>query len=75
MRYQFHILFRPEPEGGYTAIIPALPGCITYGKTIEEASEMAEDAIQGYLESVKKSKEKIRDDHETFILTQDIQYA
>ncbi len=75
IRYQFHVHFRPEPEGGYTAFIPALPGCITYGKSIEEASKMAEDAIQGYLESVKKSKEKIRDDHETLIMTQEIRYA
>lgn len=75
IRYHFHVHFRPEPEGGYTAIIPSLPGCITYGKSIEEASKMAEDAIQGYLESVRKSKEKIRDDQHTLIMTQEVSYA
>lgn len=47
------ILLRKEPEGGYTVIIPSLPGCITYGDTIEEAKEMAKEAIELYLESQK----------------------
>lgn len=29
----------PEPEGGYTISVPSLPGCISYGKTFEEAME------------------------------------
>jgi len=27
-RYHFNIMLRPEPEGGFTAIVPALPSCI-----------------------------------------------
>ncbi|GAG35697.1 unnamed protein product, partial [marine sediment metagenome] len=53
-RLSYRILLRPEPEGGYTVIIPSLPGCITYGKNIEEAKKMALDAIKAYLESLKK---------------------
>jgi predicted RNase H-like HicB family nuclease len=53
---------RPEPEGGYTVTVPALPGCITYGKTLEEAKKMALDAIKAYLESLKKHDEQIIDD-------------
>ena len=37
MRSSYRILVRKEPEGGYTVIVPSLPGCITYGETIEEA--------------------------------------
>jgi len=33
-------------------MVPALPGCITYGKTVEEAIEMSKDAISGYVESL-----------------------
>ncbi len=44
----YQIILRPEPEGGYTVIVPSLPGCITYGKTVEQAHQMAEDAIGGY---------------------------
>jgi antitoxin HicB len=44
-----------EPEGGFTAIVPALPGCVTYGRTLAEARTMAKDAISGYIESLKKA--------------------
>ena len=30
-------MLRPEPESGFTAIVPALPGCVTYGRTLAEA--------------------------------------
>jgi antitoxin HicB len=56
-RYQYSVTFRPEPEGGFTAIVPALPGCVTYGRTWEEAEEMAKDAIGGYVESLRKQGE------------------
>jgi antitoxin HicB len=38
-----------EPEGGYTISMPALPGCISYGHTFEEAMEMIKDAMKGWL--------------------------
>jgi len=64
---QFNIIFRPEPEGGFTVIIPSLPGCITYGQNLKEAKEMAIDAISGYIISLKKRKEPIFSDEESFI--------
>jgi len=36
-----------------------MPGCITYGRTLDEAREMAYDAIRCYLESLLKRKEKV----------------
>ncbi|RMD52567.1 MAG: hypothetical protein D6828_05485, partial [Nitrospirae bacterium] len=48
----YRILLRKEPEGGYTVIVPSLPGCVTYGDTIEEAIEMAKEAIELYIESL-----------------------
>ena len=39
----------PEPEGGYTIAVPALPGCISYGETFEKAMEMIKDAMEGWL--------------------------
>jgi antitoxin HicB len=53
-RYRYNIMLRPEPAGGFTAIVPALPGCVTYGRTLAEARTMAKDAISGYIESLKK---------------------
>lgn len=55
----YRIILRKEPEGGYTVLVPALPGCITYGKTVEEAIEMAKDAITGYIESLVEDGEAI----------------
>ncbi len=48
----YRITLRKEPEGGYTVLVPALPRCVTYGKTVKEAIEMARDAITGYVESL-----------------------
>jgi len=62
----YRIILRPEPEGGFTVSVPALPGCITWGATLDEASRMAEDAIQAYLASVAKHGEVIQDDSNTF---------
>ena len=55
----YRLLLRKEPEGGYTVIVPSLPGCVTYGGTIDEAISMAKDAIGLYLESLKAHRERI----------------
>lgn len=50
----YNLIFRPEPEGGFTVIVPSLPGCISYGKTLEDARKNAADAIGGYVASLRK---------------------
>jgi len=51
--YQYTIILDPDlEEGGYTVTIPALPGCVTQGETIEEAIAMAKDAIRLYIETL-----------------------
>jgi predicted RNase H-like HicB family nuclease len=62
----YNVLFREEPEGGFTAIVPTLPGCVTYGRTLEEAKRMVLDAIELYLYSLKKHGEKVPSDDDTF---------
>ena len=69
----YNLIFRPELEGGFTVIVPSLPGCVTYGKNLEEAKEMARDAIEGYLYSLKKHKETIPSDVDNFVTTIDIE--
>ena len=51
---KYTVIFEPAPEGGYTVIVPALPGCVTEGDTLDEAREMAADAIKCYCESLLK---------------------
>ncbi len=65
----YRILLRKEVEGGYTVIVPSLPGCVTYGDTIEEAIEMAKEAIQLYLESLKEHGEEIPTEERTLEYT------
>ena len=65
----YRILLRKEPEGGYTVIVPSLPGCVTYGDTIEEAIEMAKEAIELYIESLKEHGEEIPTEEETLEYT------
>lgn len=65
----YNLILRKEPEGGYTVIVPSLPGCITYGKTLEEANQMAEEAIKLYLSSLEKHGEPIPSDDDVFITT------
>ncbi len=47
-------LFETVEEGGYTVTVPALPGVVTEGDTLEDARAMVADAIQCYLESLRK---------------------
>ncbi|MFH1169993.1 MAG: type II toxin-antitoxin system HicB family antitoxin [Candidatus Vogelbacteria bacterium] len=64
---QYNVIFRAEPEGGFTTIVPSLPGCISYGKDLSEAREMAVDAIHGYVESMRKHEEPVPSDQENFV--------
>ena len=47
------VVLEPSDEGGYTAIVPALPGCISEGETKEEALQNIREAIELYLEPVE----------------------
>jgi len=57
--YRYTVLFERVPEGGYHVTVPALPEICTYGETLEEAREMAADAIKCVLESMQKDNEPI----------------
>ena len=46
------IVLEPSEEGGYTAIVPSLPGCVSEGNSKEEALRNIKEAIELYLEPV-----------------------
>jgi len=71
---KYNVVFQPEPEGGYTAIVPSLRGCVTYGKNLNEARKMAVDAIQGFVECLKEDGEEIPSDERSFITTLDFSF-
>ena len=49
---KIRVILEPSEDGGYTALVPALPGCISEGDTREEALRNIEEAIRLYLEPV-----------------------
>jgi len=55
----YRLLLKKEPEGGFTVFVPSLPGCITYGDTLDEAIEKAKEAINLYIKSLKAHGEEI----------------
>ncbi len=50
--YPYQISLIPEREGGFAVIVPLLPGCVSYGKTVEEESRNAREAVELPLEKV-----------------------
>ena len=57
--YGYRVIYDQLSEGGFQVIVPALPGIVTYGRTIEEAREMAQDAISCHIQGLLKDNEEI----------------
>lgn len=71
---KYTVIYTAEPEGGFTVTVPSLPGCVTYGKDLNEATEMAKDAINLYLESLQEHKEQIPTEGNSFIGSLDLEF-
>jgi len=57
----YTVVLLREAEGGYTVVVPALPGCFSEGDTVPEALDMAQEAIRCHLSSLRKHGEPIPD--------------
>jgi len=57
MRYR--VLIEQDEDGMFVVECPSLPGCISQGRTRKESIENIQDAIKGYLESLRKHNEPI----------------
>ena len=57
MRYR--VLIEQDEDGVFVAECRSLPGCISQGRSRKEALENIQDAIKGYLESLKNHNEPI----------------
>ncbi len=57
------VIFIPDMEsGGFTVTVPSLPGCISEGDTIDEATANIRDAIALYIEELIADGEPVPDD-------------
>ena len=73
MKYlHYRILLRREPEGGYTGTVPMLPGCVTYGETIDDAIAMAREAIELSIEDLQEKGEEIPTEERVLECTVDL---
>lgn len=59
MKYVYPAILTPLPSGEYDVRVPDLPGCITCGKDLADAIEMAEDAISMWLCDSEDNQESI----------------
>ncbi len=62
---RFKVILEPNELGGYTAIVPLLPGCISEGDSREEALVNIKEAIELYIESLKADGESVPTEEET----------
>ena len=69
MERMYRIILTPEMEGGFTATVPSLPGCITWGETLEETKAMAREAISLYIEDMVANGEEIPNDNNSLELS------
>lgn len=58
---KYNIIIEPGEDGWLVVTVPALPGCVTQGRTLEEAVQNAKEAIEAYLESLIKHHQPIPD--------------
>jgi antitoxin HicB len=65
----YRTVLRKEPEGGYTVTVPSLPGCVTYGETVDHAIVMAREAIELYVDSLRAHGQEVPSDTETLEYT------
>ncbi len=63
-QHYFTAFFEKNELNGYTVTVPSLPGLVTEGRTFEEASEMAKEAIVCYVGGLKKAKQPLEFENE-----------
>ena len=67
--YRFMVVIEPD-EDAFHAYVPALPGCHTFGATVEEARANIAEAIALHVESMLESGEPIPVEGEPVFITQ-----
>lgn len=58
----YTVIYERLTAGGFQVIVPALAGLISFGRTIDEARSMAQDAIEVHLKGLIKDGEEIPED-------------
>ncbi len=56
---EYIIIIHPDETGGYWTEVPTLVGCGSQGETVDEAISNTKDAIEGFIESLRKNGETV----------------
>ena len=65
----YSVFYEQAPEGGYVAVVPALPGCHTQGESLEETQRNVKEAIALYLDSLTAHGEAVPEEGPSFQAT------
>ena len=57
----YNVVLEPDVDGGYVAIVPALPGCYSQGDTVDEALENVREAITLTIEDLRANGDAVPD--------------
>lgn len=68
--YTFRVIIEPDENNTYHGYVPSLPGCHTWGESIEETKENLKDAIKCHVQGLLLDNEAIPEEGETFELIQ-----
>lgn len=64
MSREYTVVLTPEPEGGFTITVPALPGYVGFAETEEEALALAKEGIEFHIESLKAEGQAVPEETE-----------
>jgi len=66
--YNFTVVFEPDDDG-FHAFVPALPGCHTFGESVEEARSNITEAMELHIESMLEDGDSIPVEREPLFIT------
>lgn len=69
---RYTVLIYPD-EGAYSVVVPALPGCVTWGRTLDEAVASAREAIEGHVAALRDTGQEVpEEDSSPVVVTVEI---
>ena len=68
---RYTVLIYPD-DGAYSVVVPALPGCVTWGQTVDEALAMARDAIEGHVAALRDTGQEVPEEATPMVVTVEI---
>ncbi len=68
---RYTVLIYPY-DGAYSVVVPALPGCVTWGQTVDEALAMARDVIAGHVAALRDTGQEVPEETPPFVASVEV---